>query len=113
MIMYMIFEMINTITEEFRDMKSNIVNIQEKDNDSDYKRRFWGNVLMILISTWLIILTVVLVFMVVYPLVVLAGLKTLLPIIVVAVLVYAMFKTEVFYKMLYKLFKKDSKENDK
>ena len=113
MIVNVILDTINTIIEEFRDMKSNVVNIQEKDNKSDYKRRFWGNVLMILVSTWLIILTIALVFMIVYPLVILMGLKFLLPVLMIAIVIHVMFKTEVFYKLLYKLFKKDDKENDK
>ena len=109
MIINAILDIFNTITEEFKEMKSNIINTQEKENNSSYKLEFWGNV----ISTFLIILIITLFLMSIIALGTFVGLKTLLPILIVAITIYVMFKTEVFYKLLYKLFKKDDKENDK
>lgn len=106
MIVNAILDTINTIIEEFRDMKSNIINIQEQENKSDYKLEFWGNVVIIMISTFLIISIIALFLMFIIALVTSVGIKTLLPILIVAMVFYALFKTEVFYKLLYKLFKK-------
>lgn len=111
MITYVILEMIDSIAEQFKDMKSNIVNIQEKDNNSEHKRGFWDNVLMMLISVWMIVLTIATIFVITYSLVTSIGLKALLPIIMVVMMEYIITKTEVFYKLLYKLFKKSDKEN--
>ena len=102
-----ILDTINTIIEEFRDMKSNIINIQEQDNNSIYKLDFWGNVAMIMVSTLFIISIVALFLLVILAISISVGLKPLLFIIVVGVVIYAMIKTEVFYKLLYKLFKKE------
>ena len=113
MIINAILDIFNTITEEFKEMKSNIINTQEKENNSSYKLEFWGKVEMIMISKFLIILIITLFLMSIIALGTFVGLKTLLPILIVAITIYVMFKTEVFYKLLYKLFKKDDKENDK
>lgn len=104
-------EMVKTITEYFKDIKSNIVNIQEKENNKEYKRGFWDNVLMMLFSIWTIVMIVALISLFVYSLFTPVGLKTVLPIIVVDIALYVMFKIEVLYKLLYKLFKKNDKEN--
>ena len=109
MIVNAILDTINTIIEEFRDMKSNIINIQEQENKSDYKLEFWSNVVIIMISTFLIISIVALFLMFIIALVTSVGIKTLLPILIVTIAIYAMIKTEVFYKLLYKLFKKKDK----
>ena len=105
--------MIDSITEQFKDMKSNIISIQEEENNSKYKRGFWDNVLMMLISIWMIVLTIAMIFVITYSLVTSIGLKALLPIIMVVMVEYIVTKTELIYKLLYKLFKKDSKENNK
>ena len=111
MIIYVILEMIDSITEQFKDMRSNIVNIQEKENNSEHKRGFWDSVLMILFSVWTVVMIVALISLVVYSLFTPVGLKTILPIIVVDIAIYVFFKIEVLYKLLYKLFKKNDKEN--
>lgn len=110
MITYVILEMIDSITEQFKDMKSNIISIQEEENNSKYKRGFWDNVLTILFSIWTVVMIVALISLIVYSLFTPEGLKTILPIIVVDIALYVMFKIEVFYKLLYKLFKKNDKE---
>lgn len=110
MIIYVILEMIDSITEQFKGMKSNIINIQEQENNSEYKLEFWNSVVTIMLSTFLIITVVALFLVVVIVISTSIGLKALLSIIVVGVAIYAMFKTEVFYKLLYKLFKKNDKE---
>lgn len=110
MIINLILDTINIITEQFKDMKSNIINIQEQDNNSEYKLEFWNNVVTIMLSTFLIISIVALFLVVVIVISTSIGVKALLSIIVVGVAIYVMFKTEVFYKLLYKLFKKNGKE---
>lgn len=113
MITYVIIEMINSITEQFKDMRSNIVNIQEKENNREYKHGFWRKVPMILFSILSIVLIIVLISLIAYSLFTPEGLEIILPIIVVDITIYVLFKIEVFYKLLYKLFKKDNKENNK
>ena len=110
MITYVIFVMISTIIEQFKEKKSNIISIQEKENNSKHKRGFWDNVPMMLISIWTVVMIVALISLIVYSLFTPVGLKTILPIIVVDIALYVMFNIEVFYKLLYKLFKKNDKE---
>ena len=110
MIIEVIRNMVEIVASEYKEMKSNIISIQEEDDNSDYKFYFWYNVLMIVIFTSMATLATFLAITTVWVIVDLAGLKVLLPIIVVVAVIYAIIKTEVFYKLLYKLFKKNDKE---
>lgn len=106
-------DIIEFFSSEYKEMKSNIISIQEEEDNSDYKLYFWSNVFMIIFFTLMTTLAAFLAIMTIWLIAESIGLKALLPIIIVAVVIYVMFKTEVLYKLLYKLFKKDNKENDK
>lgn len=113
MILETIKDVIEIISSEYKEMKYNITSIQEEEDNSDYKLYFWSNVSMIIFFTLMTTLTASLAIITIWLIAESIGLKALLPIIIVAVVVYTMFKTEVLYKLLYKLLKKDDKENDK
>lgn len=106
-------EVLEDINEEWQRLRFNILDIQESKDTAMYKlnkQLFWnsvirllvfGVILMFLIATPVIICVVILVSVGIF-----IGTEALIVLLFVSVLVYALFKTGVLYRILYSLFKK-------
>ena len=106
-------EVLEDINEEWQRLKSNILNIQESKDTAMYKlnkQLFWTSVIHLLVFG------VVLMFLTVIPVIICVailglvgifiGAEALIVLLFVAVLVYALFKSGVLYRILYSLIKK-------
>ena len=106
-------EVLEDINKEWQSQKSNILNIQESKDTAMYKLNkqfFWDSVIH------LIVFGVILMFLTVIPVIICAvilvsvgifiGAEALIVLLFVSVLVYALFKSGVLYRILYSLIKK-------
>lgn len=113
MYLELVEEVLEDINEEWQRLKSSILDIQESKDTAMYKlnkQLFWNSVIHLLVFG------VVLLFFIATPVIICAvilglvgifiGAEALIVLLFVSVLVYALFKSGVLYRILYSLFKK-------